>query len=312
VIAESGTVTRNPDNATMNMTALGAVLKVKGGPVTYSDAPLLLEAEQHGEALAAALKAPVPGSLKFLRSLPTAELLKPVAAPQMSIGPANGIVVDGYVIPKPPAEVFVGGKQLRVPLLIGNNSRERTPPNVTAADLTAAATAMYGPLADRAAKLYNLTGADTPDPLYGGQAAQWVVDTMYRCPAVAELDWHVAAGATGFEYQFDRAAPGREALGSTHGAEVPYVFGNLGPEGPAARYKESDRALSAAIEEYWTNFAKTGNPSPAGSTLPRWPKFDASARAYMEFTDSGPVARESLRRPFCDLYVDNAKRLGAR
>ncbi|HXP85166.1 MAG TPA: carboxylesterase family protein [Bryobacteraceae bacterium] len=313
VIAESGTVTRNPDAATMNMTALGVLMKVKAGPVTYSDAPLLLEAEQRGEALAASLNAPVPGSLKYLRGLPTAELLKPVAAPQMSIGPANGIVVDGYVIPKPPAEVFVTGKELRVPLLIGNNSRERTPPQVTAADLTAAASSMYGPLAPRAGTLYGLGGADTADPLYGGQAAQWVVDTMYRCPVVAQLNWHVAAGNAGFEYQFDRPAPGREALGATHGAEVPYVFGNLGPaDGPNARYKDADRALSAAIEEYWTNFAKTGAPSPPQSSLPRWPKYDASARGYMEFTDNGPVAREALRRPFCDLYVENTKRLGAR
>jgi para-nitrobenzyl esterase len=297
-IAESGTVTRNPDVATMNMTALGVLMKVKGGPVTYSDAPLLLEAEQRGEALAGALNAPVPGSLKFLRGLPTAELLKPVTAPQMSIGPANGIVVDGYVLPKPPAEVFVTGKQLKVPLLIGNNSRERTPPNVTPADVAAAASAMYGPLADRATKLY---AADGADPLYGGQAAQWVVDTMYRCPVVAQLNWHVAAGNAGYEYQFDRAAPGREALGATHGAEVPYVFGVLGPA-----YKDADRAASAAIEEYWTNFAKTGAPG-----LP-WPKFDTSARGYMEFTDGGPVPREALRRPYCDLYVDNVKRLGAR
>src|SRR5579872_5222178 len=45
VIAESGTVTRNPDAATLSMTALGAVMTVKGGPISYSDAPLLAEAE---------------------------------------------------------------------------------------------------------------------------------------------------------------------------------------------------------------------------------------------------------------------------
>jgi para-nitrobenzyl esterase len=307
-IAESGTVTRNPDAATMNMTALGALMKVKGGPVTYNDAPLLLEAEQRGEALAAALNAPVPGSVKFMRGLPAADLLKPVAAPQMAIGSANGVVVDGYVIPKPPAEVFVTGKELRVPLLIGNNSRERTPPNVTADDLTKAAAAMYGPLADRAAKLYSFGPTDNPDPLYGGQAAQWVVDTMYRCPVVAQLEWHASAGAPGYEYQFDRAAPGREAQGATHGAEVPYVFGTLAPD----RYKDADRALSAAMQGYWTNFAKSGDPNAPPNGQPRWPRFDASARGYMEFTDNGPVAKEALRRSYCDLYVENAKRLGAR
>jgi para-nitrobenzyl esterase len=87
-----------------------------------------------------------------------------------------------------------------------------------------------------------------------------------------------------------------------HGAEVAYVFGALGANTGAV-----DRDISAALETYWTNFAKTGNPNGAG--LPQWPAFEAAARGYLEFTDSGPVAREGLRRPYCDLYLDNVKRL---
>jgi para-nitrobenzyl esterase len=314
VIAESGTVTRNPDAATMGMTALGALMAVKEGAVSYSDAPLLAEAEKRGEELAAALKAPArvvnrvdEGALPYLRSLPAADLLKPAAAPRRSIGPANGVVVDGWVFPQPPAEVFSKGQQLRVPLLLGNNARERTPPETTSGDLSKAAEAMYGPLAKQASTLYGFASAPAPepDPLYGGTAAQWVVDTMYRCPVVAQLLWHAAAGNAAYEYQFDHAAPGREALGAVHGAEVPFVFGL--PNANNARYGAADQEISAAIQQYWTNFAKTGNPNAAG--LPQWPKFDPTARGYIEFTDSGPMAREGLRRPFCDLYVDNVKRL---
>lgn len=294
VIAESGTVTRNPDAATLSMTALGAVMHVKTGPVTYSDAAELAEAEQSGEKLGA--------SLHDLRALPTADLLKAAAIPQGAIGPANGVAVDGHVFPKPPAEVFAAGKEQRVRLLVGNNSRERTP-RTTPEEVTKAIEAMYGPLAPRAFALY--PPAQPPDPLYGAADAQWVVDSMYRCPVVAQLVWHAAAGNPAFEYQFDRAAPGRESLGAVHGAEVPYVFGSLGPQ-----YAATDHDLSAAMQQYWTNFAKTGNPNGAG--LPQWPRFDVSARGYIEFTDSGPQAREGLRRPYCDLYLENVKRLMAR
>jgi para-nitrobenzyl esterase len=292
VIAESGTVTRVPDDATMRMTGLGAVMAARSGD-TYSDALTLAEAEKTGAEL-------VPGSLKQLRAMPAAELLKITAAPRKSIGPANGIIVDGWVLPQPPAQVFAQKQQQRVALLIGNNSRERTPPQVTPEDLTAAMLAMYGPLAPRASTLYN--AAAPPDPLYGATPAQWVVDAMYRCPVVAQALWHVAARNTAYEYQFDRAAPGREAAGATHGAEVGYVFGALG-----ANYAQADRDLSDAMQQYWTNFAKTGDPNGGG--LPLWPKFDAAARGYIEFTDSGPAAREGLRRPYCDVYVDNMKRL---
>ena len=290
VIAESGTVTRAPDDATMRMTGLGAVMSPRSGD-TYSDALTLSEAEKAGTQM-------FSGSLKELRAMPAAELLKVTAAPRMSIGPANGIIVDGWIIPKSPAEAFARGEQQRVPLLIGNNSRERTP-QASDEELSKAVDAMYGPFASRAFALYK---ASAPDPLYGSAGAQWVVDTMYRCPVVVQLNWHAAAGNAGYEYQFDRAAPGREAVGATHGAEVSYVFGNLG-----ANYAAPDREISAAMQQYWTNFAKTGDPNGAG--LPKWPKYDAAARGYIEFTDNGPVAREGLRRSYCDLYVENAKRL---
>lgn len=286
VIAESGTVTRNPDAATLGMTALGSVMTVKNGPVTYSDAAERAESEQNGAAL-------LPGDLRSLRAMSAANLLKIIAEPRKSIGPANGVIVDGWVLPKAPAEVFANGQQHRIALLIGNNARERTPPDMPAEDVTAAMKAMYGPLAVRAMDLYPLAAA--PDPLYGERAAQWVVDSMYRCPVVAQLLWHAGAGNAGYEYQFDLAASGREALGAVHGAEVPYVFG--------ARAGDT----SSAMQVYWTNFAKTGNPNGAG--LPQWPKFDSGARGYLEFTAAGPAPREGLRRPYCDLYVENVQRL---
>src|SRR5581483_8298245 len=98
---------------TLAMTALGAVMTVKHGPVEYSDAADLAEGERTGQAL-------VSGDLKALRALPAADLLQIVAAPRKSIGPANGVIVDGWVLPKAPAEVFAKGAQHPVALLIGN------------------------------------------------------------------------------------------------------------------------------------------------------------------------------------------------
>ena len=276
VIAESGTVTRNPDAATLAMTALGPVMPVKSGDVSYSDAPALAEAEKNGEEL-------LPGKLSDLRSLPAVDILKATASPRKSIGPANGVVVDGWVLPKAPAEVFATGNEHRVPLLAGNNARERTAPPTTPGDLGGAMQAMYGPLGATAAIIYR----SQSDPLYGDSATQWVVDTMYRCPVVAELSWHVAAGNPAWEYQFER--------GVAHGAEVPYVFGTLKSPGGV------DRRISDTMQEYWTNFAKSGNPG--------WRPFSKSSHAYLEFTSDGPVPSEALRQPFCALYLENVNRL---
>ena len=124
----------------------------------------------------------------------------------------------------------------------------------------------------------------------------------------------VARGCREFEYEFTRVPVGSEALGATHGSELPYVFGTLdrgiGSRGPPPRVTAVDTQVSEVMQQYWSNFAKTGNPN--GDHLPAWPKFDESSRAYIRFTDAGPISKESLRRPFCDLFIQNVKRLMGR
>ena len=68
--------------------------------------------------------------------------------------------------------------------------------------------------------------------------------------------------------------------------------------------------VSEAMQQYWTNFARKGDPN--GSNLPNWPAFDVSTRPYLHFTNAGPVVKEGLRRPFCDVFIENVKRLRVR
>jgi para-nitrobenzyl esterase len=148
------------------------------------------------------------------------------------------------------------------------------------------------------------------DPSYGTTAEQWATDTSFRCAAVQQLIWHAAAGNTAYEYEFARVPSGREALGSTHGSEVSHVFGTLDLGvigGPPAKATDVDAQISEVMQQYWTNFAKTGDPN--GGELPKWQKFDSSSRAYMQFSDAGPIAKEGLRRPFCDVFMANVARL---
>jgi para-nitrobenzyl esterase len=67
-----------------------------------------------------------------------------------------------------------------------------------------------------------------------------------------------------------------------------------------------DDGLSAAMESYWTNFAKTGDPNGAG--LPPWPRFTPGADRYMEFGNDGRAhPRQGVRPTFCDLGVPKLK-----
>jgi para-nitrobenzyl esterase len=280
----------------------------ESGAVILEGKPQSLgEAEKHGQEAALRWKATGNASAKDLRAISAANILEGepnIAEGEPSIGPNLGIIVDGYVFPRDPAEVFAAGRQHCVALMLGNNSRDLV---ASPKDLAKAVTAEYGPLADRAKMLY----VGDADPQYGTPLEQWGTDTSFRCSAVAQLVWHAAAGNPAFQFEFARVPKGGEAVGATHASEIVYVFGTFGRQiaslGPPVVYTEKDERISDEMQQYWTNFAKTGDPNSGG--LPVWPKFDTSSRAYIQFTDSGPVAKEGLRRPYCDLFIENVKRL---
>ncbi len=73
--------------------------------------------------------------------------------------------------------------------------------------------------------------------------------------------------------------------GSPHGAEIGYVFDNLGT---LVQTAANAPALAAMIGSYWVNFARTGNPNGPG--LPHWPAFDDRSQRVMVF-DAHPSAR---------------------
>jgi para-nitrobenzyl esterase len=284
----------------------------QSGPVFFlTPAPSLAESEEAGRKLAEKLKAPPQGAISYLRGIPAEELQKavfPPKAPGSSSQERSGVGanVDGWVLRRPPSAVFASGEELPIPLMIGNAAREMggdTPADVVRKSIGTS----YGALAPTALALYGLAEPDSKgnsDPLYGDAADQWFADVYFRCGSVMEAEYHSTARQAVYEYQFDRAIPGKAA--TAHAAELPYVFGNLLPEGfVGGPFGPDDRKISDQMEMYWTNYAKKGNPNGRG--LPKWPKFDLSVRSFMEFTDRGPVAKEKLRRPFCNLFNESTK-----
>ena len=275
----------------------------ESGPVVAP--PSLAEGEKKGLSVAANLKA---NSLKTLRALPAEDLQKATGQGLSFLGPLLGVVVDGWVLPKPPFRVFETGQEHRVDLLLGSNARELTRPFFPVAGLKEGIAAQFGPLASRALDVYHVKDGQEPqaDPVYGSAMAQWATDSQFRCGTVAQLVWHSRAGNTAYQFQFSRVPSGREPVGAAHGSELPYVFGTLSiaaRNANAPKYASVDANVSDQIEQYWTNFAKSGSPN--SGSLPRWPKFDPTARAYLDLTADGPVAREGLRREACDLFIEN-------
>ncbi len=270
---------------------------VRSGPI-LSAIRTLGEAERDGEALAAGVKAPVGSSLSHLRNLTVSEILN--ASPNWT--PGRFPVVDGYVLPASPAIEFAHGRQHAVAMIIGSAARDYPLAWLGAPDIPALSQA-YGPLSERAITLYGAARPEswTSDPSLGSPAEQWSTDRTFRCGAVQYAIWHAQAGHPVYQYQFSRLVTSDRG----HGVDTRYLFGALDPGAG-----DVDRTVSEGMQTYWTNFAKHGDPNRG--TLVSWPRFDASRRAFLEFTDRGPVVGEGLRRAYCDLHIENVKRLMSR
>jgi para-nitrobenzyl esterase len=278
------------------------------GPNVGDVGPLTLaQAETRGQAFMAALGVSGAVTADRLRALPAADIVR---APAPGAGAYMSVIVDGFVVPRAPFSVFAAGGQHRVDLIIGNTTRDGIPTRVPLVDVKGAIERAYGVGAERAVSLYGVRDQRSrdPDPVYGTAAEQWISDTQFRCPAIAQSIWHARAGNRVYEYEFGRVPHGRERMGATHSSELPYLFANFDAPGEfaTAAYDASD-PTSDAMQEYWANFAKTGDPN--GGRLPKWPSFELSSRAFLSFTQDGPRARAGLRRSFCDLYIEYVRRV---
>lgn len=275
----------------------------QSGPIGIQ--PSLTESEKKGVELVSKLGLTGDDTLAKLRAMNDVDLMEKAA--QGGPGTGMGINVDGWVLPEQASKTYMDGHQQKVALLIGNNSQEMQPRG-TPGEIRQMISQRYGPLADRALAAYGLSGPEdpAPDPENGTVMLQFTTDNSFRCGTVQELIWHTSAGNTGYEYQFSRTVHGQEAKGAPHASEIPFIFGTLPVWQKMRNYNESDQQYALIMQEYWTNFARTGDPN--GGKLVKWPKFDARARAYMDFTDAGPVVKEGLRRQVCDLFMENQKR----
>ena len=221
-------------------------------------------------------------SLADLRRLPVASLLKLRFHPQFNI--------DGHVIPAAPHDAYAAGKQNDVDLLVGTNASEGTfffdPASVTVGNFDAVLGRTFPP------PLLWAVGASPGKTDADARRAAVGIDTDIRF-RWGMWAWARHALKSGkrrvFFYRFTGQPAYRSGhpyfgLGPTHGAELPYVFGHL--DSRAAAWTAKDHELASAVQRYWTNFAKSGDPN--GTGLPRWPMFDRERAMVM---DVGPELR---------------------
>lgn len=258
------------------------------GQMMHLKQPFLdyLSAEQQGVAFAETLGIVGSTQLPQLRQLAPKKLYEAVRQ-GLQLG-SFFPVIDGYVLPKSPWEAFYDGEQARVPLLLGSNADEGTliypmfgAPMIEY-QYRERAIAQLAPYIRDAFK----EDVERLTTLYPGlergdfkAETDFLGDIMFGAKARFYAEHASTAGQPTFFYMFKRVPPSpKQTAGAFHGAELSFVHGVSVPILPM---NKQDWLLSGKMVEYWTNFAKTGEPN--GGTLPTWSPFSAQEPKWMSF-----------------------------
>lgn len=211
----------------------------------------------------------------------TAPLISPWPTPQI---PAEGDLVagpvlDGWVLPEEPLDLFRQGRQAPVPVIVGSNGAEASLfLRALAGSGGGAAERLEGLFPGRVQEiLAAYPSLDKAEPL--AVLNRVLTDAIWTHPARALARDIARSGQKAFLYYFTKSRPVRgQNFGAFHGIEIRFALGtDLTAKEP---FTEEDWALSRAMQAYWVRLAETGDPN--GPTAPAWPAYEETTDPCLE------------------------------
>lgn len=258
-----------------------------------------IENEQaRGLTLAKAFKNDeIPLTLNQLKKISAKEILKTYhkAFPDYYHSPA----VDGYLIDKPTWTDIQNSNLAKMRVIIGTNGDEyyANTPEETSNEM----------VINTANVLFKVRGNQAYNEVSKESDARNALDRLYTaegmlCPSQSLAEKITTDKGKSWVYYFNRIRDGEAAMHpmirAYHGAELPYVFNT---HDNWMITNEIDLEITEIITDYWTNFAKSGNPN--GPDLPNWPQFNKENQLVQNFENT-IQAKISSELVLCEIFND--------
>ncbi len=195
--------------------------------------------------------------------------------------------VDGRFLLKDPSDVFLANEHPDMPCMYGYTGDEYdnilAGPIETFEELREFARRKFGDKAGNFLQLCNVSTDEQARELY-------IRDDVFKGRCINNLTFamkQVEFGRKGnFVYRFDPSIPGWDDPGAFHSSELWFMFETLAKCWRPFTGKHYD--LARIMCNYWTNFAKTGDPNGCdadGSSMPEWREYTKEEPCFLYLSE---------------------------
>jgi len=246
--------------------------------------------------------------MAYMRSLPADSLLFMESSPIQGglVQKSWQAALDHVVFSDYPNNVIQSGNFNKVPLIIGSNADEMSlsaPTTVTPTMVNQLiASSIPATYQAQAHTLYpsGTTNTEARTAYVGLLTdSQFTATTRRTARCISQ---NQSEPVYRYFFSYKHSIPQLAAYGSYHGMELFYVFNSWENTtlGSGSFFKPSDDSVQTVMLDYWTNFAKTGNPN--GGNLVAWPQYEAANDCYLEIKATPNNTQCGLRTDKCDLW----------
>jgi len=174
--------------------------------------------------------------------------------------------LDYYAMPSTYYDSLLNGSANQVPVLTGNTKDESGATyglNISVATYLQDNEDTYN--GTWIQRFFDLYPANNSVEASGAENSQWTDRSKVGTYLWTQL-WKKASRQPVYNYFWDHAPPG-QTQGAYHESEINYVLNNL--YDTDLPWEAADYKIAETMNDYWVNFAKTGNPNGRG--LVHWP-----------------------------------------